>query len=249
APVPPERRRRRLSRRGLLLVPAVLLAAVVAFGGWALYASSWLRIDRVAVGWAGDGPRVLEADRIAAAAAVPVGEPMARLDKDAVRDRLLEALPRLKDVEVVRAWPDRVVIKVTERQAVVLVPAQDGFAEVDIDGVSFGVVPEAVPGIPLLSLELEQNAGLRRFGEERIVTAAVGVVAALPPALHRQTEVVRVRSYDSISLELAGGRTVRWGSPEQTEAKVAALTAVMKAAEEARYFDISVPSAPAAAVS
>ncbi|WP_175541391.1 cell division protein FtsQ/DivIB [Streptomyces aidingensis] len=241
----PPRRRRRLSRRGLLLVTAVLLAALGGFGGWALYASSWLRVDRVTVSWTGDGPRALAADRIAEAAAVPVGEPMARLDKDAVRDRLLAALPRLKDAEVVRSWPDRVVVKVTERQAVVLRPGGDGFTEIDVEGVAFGVLPEAVPGVPLLSVELEHNAGVRRFGEDRIVTEAVGVVAALPPALHRRTEMIRVRSYDSLTLELTDGRTVRWGSPELTGEKVAALTAVMKAADGARYFDVSVPSAPA----
>jgi cell division protein FtsQ len=56
---------------------------------------------------------------------------------------------------------------------------------------------------------------------------------------------VRVRSYDSITLELTGGRTVLWGSGEQEAAKAKSLTALMKAAEDAEHFDVSVPSAPA----
>jgi hypothetical protein len=83
------------------------------------------------------------------------------------------------------------------------------------------------------------------LGEERVLLGAVSVATALPQPVHRDTRVIRVRSYDAISLELTGNRTVVWGSPEYPEAKAAALTAAMKAAPEARHFDVSVPSAPA----
>ena len=91
------------------------------------------------------------------------------------------------------------------------------------------------------------SPSLRRFGEDRIRRAAVSVAVALPGELRRELRAIRVVSYDSITLELSGNRTVHWGSAEQSEAKVAALRAVMNAAEDARYFDVSAPSAPASA--
>lgn len=246
-PAPPRRRRPRLPGRGVLVAGAVLLAAVGGFAVWALFGSSWLRVETVSVSWR-EGPRELERAEIEEAAAVPIGVPMAALDKGAIRARVLAELPRVRSVEVVRAWPHGVGLKITEREAEVQLADGGGFAEVDAEGVAFAEHPRALEGVPLLELELAPagDAGLRRFGEERILRGAVSVAAALPEALHRQTRAVRVRSYDGILLELTGNRTVVWGSPEYPEAKAAALTAVMKAAPDARHFDVSVPSAPAA---
>jgi cell division protein FtsQ len=88
-------------------------------------------------------------------------------------------------------------------------------------------------------------AGARRFGEGRLTRAAVAVADRVPAALARETRLVTVRSYDDISLELADGRTVSWGSAEQGREKARALTALMKAEPDARHFDVSVPTAPA----
>ena len=74
---------------------------------------------------------------------------------------------------------------------------------------------------------------------------AVRVAGAIPAAVARATRSVKVRSYDDISLELNGGRTVAWGSSEKGAAKARTLTALMKASPDARYFDVSVPTAPA----
>ncbi|MDB1089863.1 FtsQ-type POTRA domain-containing protein [Streptomyces sp. ACA25] len=243
ASVPPVRRR--LPRRALLALLAVLAATVGGFGSWALYGSDWLRIERVSVSRS-DGPRELTEQQIEQAAGVPLGAPMATLDKARVRDRLLKELPRVKSVDVVRAWPSGVSLKVTEREPEVFVPTTSGYTEVDAEGVGYAEVAEAAAGVPLLELDLESGASLRRFGEDRIRTEAVAVAAALPESLRARTAVIRVRSYDAVVLELSGGVTVRWGSAEQSAAKAEALTALMKAVEDAEHFDVSVPSAPAA---
>jgi len=111
--------------------------------------------------------------------------------------------------------------------------------------VRYATVSRAPQGVPALELTVSGSAGLRRFGTERLVREAVLVARSLPAAVARDTQVVKVRSYDSISLELSGGRTVDWGSGEKGRAKAHTLTALMKAAPESRYFDVSVPTAPA----
>jgi cell division protein FtsQ len=121
--------------------------------------------------------------------------------------------------------------------------------EVDGEGVRFAQVTTAPKGVPVLELRAARSPSLARFGADRLTVDAVRVADALPRGVHRDTRTILVRSYDSITLELSGGRTVLWGSAEAGGAKAKALTAVMKASQDARHFDVSVPSAPAATVS
>ncbi|GAA2043178.1 FtsQ-type POTRA domain-containing protein [Streptomyces carpaticus] len=248
APESGQRPGRRLLPRSRILLVLALVAALGAagFGAWALYGSQWLRIEKVSVAWESGSRRELTADQVLSEAAVPLGAPMASLDKDAIEDRLLAALPRLKSVRVVRAWPHGVGLKVTEREPSAQVPAPGGFAEVDEEGVRFAEIAEPLPSVPLLEPDMADAPSVRRFDEERTLREAVAVAAALPEPLAERTSVIRIASYDAITLELSDDRTVRWGSPEDSSAKAGALTILMKAAPDARHFDVSVPSAPAA---
>lgn len=250
---PDDRARRRLPLV-LAIAPALLLGG---FALWALYGSAWLRVEDVAV----DGGRVLTERQILRAAEIPVGDPLVSVDPEAVERRLLERLPRIDSVDVTRSWPHGVELTVTERKPVVVMVqnAPDGeggggeddtrgrtYVEVDDEGVRFGTVAERPDGVPVLALELDDSPSRHRFGEERMREEAVKVAAALPDAVRRDTRAIRVRSHDSITLEMTGGRTVVWGSAEENAAKARSLSLLMKAAEEARRFDVSVPTAPAA---
>jgi cell division protein FtsQ len=228
----------------LLAAAAVLLAGATA---WLLYGSPWLRVRHVSV----SGTRVLTPGQVRDAARVPVGAPLASVDTGAIETRLRHALRRIDSVDVVRAWPHGIGLKVTERTPVLVTRqgGSGGYVEVDDEGVRFATVARAPQGVPLLALDTSRPgsaaASLRRFGRDALVREAVAVAARLPDAVARDTRRVRVRSYDDIELELGGGRTVAWGSAEQSRAKARTLTALMKAAPNARHFDVSVPTAPA----
>ncbi|CAL9418013.1 cell division protein FtsQ/DivIB [Streptomyces sp. enrichment culture] len=236
----------RFLRRRLRLIAALAALLLVSAGGvWLLYGSAWLRAERVTV----SGTRVLTPERVREAAEVPLGEPLVSVDTDAIESRLLRKLPRIDAVDVERSWPHGISLKVTERTPVLLVEKGGKFIEVDDEGVRFATVSEAPKGIPLLELAVSRSssaaASLRRFGEGRLVREAVRVAGDLPDRVARQTRLVKVRSYDAVSLELGDGRTVVWGSSEKGAAKARTLTALMKAAPGARHFDVSVPTAPA----
>jgi cell division protein FtsQ len=237
------RSRLRLRLRGRLLLLVLFLSlALGGFAAWVLYGSNWVLVERVSV----SGNRVLTKEQIRAAADVPVGVPLLSVDRAAAERRLTDRLPRVAQADVVRAWPHGIGLKVTERKPELAMKEDGKFVEVDAEGVRFAVVPKQPEGVPLLVMEVHGSAGLRHFGSERLRREAVSVAAALPKSVARDTRTVRVRSYDSITLELTDGRTVLWGSSEHKAAKGKSLTALMKAAEDARHFDVSVPSAPAA---
>ncbi|MEE1755064.1 cell division protein FtsQ/DivIB [Streptomyces sp. SP18CS02] len=233
-------RRRVPGPRALLLILSVLV--FVIGGTWVLYGSDWLRVERVSV----SGLRVLTPDEVKRTAAVPLGDPLVSVDVGEIEDRLRRKLPRIDSVEVVRSWPHGIGLKVTERKPVLLIEKGGKFIEVDVKGVRFATVDTPPKGVPRLDLTVSRSPSLRRFDADRLTLEAVGVAGDLPAAVARDAGVVRVRSYDSVTLELSGGRTVVWGSGEDGEAKARALTALMKAAPKAGHFDVSAPTALAA---
>ncbi|WP_420717710.1 cell division protein FtsQ/DivIB [Streptomyces sp. H27-S2] len=228
-------------RRGPVL--ASLVAAVLLAGGvtWVLYGSSWLRVEKVTAA----GTDVLTPEQVLAAAAVPVGAPLVSVDTDEIENRVRGRLSRIDSVDVVRAWPHGIGLKVTERKPVLLIKKGADFVEVDASGVRFDTVPKAPGGVPVLELNAGGSPSARRFDEERLLREAVLVAGSLPGPVAKETLQVKVGSYDSVLLELTRGRTVAWGSGEQSDAKGRALTALLKAAPKADHFDVSVPTAPA----
>ncbi|GGJ25346.1 cell division protein FtsQ [Streptomyces brasiliensis] len=235
---------RKLRLRTIVIL-AVALVLLGAGSVWLLYGSQWLRVKRVTV----SGTDVLTPAQVREAAEVPVGAPLVSVDTGAIEDRLRRKLPRIDTADVVRSWPGGIGLKVVERTPVLVVRTDGKFLEVDDDGVRFATVGQAPKGVPTLELSASRSgsatASLRRFGTDRLVREAVRVAGAIPAAVARDTRAVKVLSYDDISLELSGGRTVAWGSGENGRAKARTLTALMKAASGARHFDVSVPTAPA----
>ncbi|UNO42586.1 FtsQ-type POTRA domain-containing protein [Streptomyces sp. MST-110588] len=233
--------RSRLPKRRTVVLAAVLGLLLAGAGVWALYGSSWLRARYVTV----SGVRTLTEHEVVGAAAVPMDTPLVSVNKEAIAARLRSQLPRVKKVDVARVWPHTIGLKVTERVPELLIQTGGKFVEVDDEGVRFATVSTAPKGVPLLEMDVRDAPDPRRFGGDRLRREAVRACAALPKAVHQDLRVVKLRSYDSITLELAGDRTVVWGSGERSAAKAKVLGALLKAAGDARHFDVSVPSAPA----
>ncbi|MFF8274789.1 cell division protein FtsQ/DivIB [Streptomyces lateritius] len=221
---------------------ALAVLATVAGGLWALYGSSWLRVEHVKT----SGTRVLTVREVEAVAAVPIGSPLISVETEAIEARLRQKLPRIDTVTVERSWPHGIGLEVTERQPVLVVEKGGKFTEVDSTGTRYATVDKAPRGVPKLVLDAASSPSLRRFDADRLLREAVRATGELPEKVARDTRVVRVSSYDSLTLELGGGRTVFWGSAEDGAVKARVLTALMKATPKAGHFDVSAPTAPAA---
>ncbi|MEV8322604.1 FtsQ-type POTRA domain-containing protein [Kitasatospora sp. NPDC056731] len=234
--------RLRLSRRGIVVL-SVLGAAVLGVLAWVVFFSSVLDVREVAV----QGPKdeKLTADQVREAIGRIGDGPLARVDLDAVQHRV-EAIPRVAKAEVWRGWPHTLRVKVVQRTAVAAVKGEDGqFTQVDAVGVSFATEAAPPEGVPVVELRLSQQAkdadGV--ISRAQLVQGAVSVAAGLPPEVAKRAGAVLVHSYDDIQLQLSGGATVRWGSPEQTDRKARTLVALM--AQKGSNFDVSAPEAPA----
>lgn len=219
------RRRSRWRRAAVVLVPGVLAALV-----WLVLASPLTLAGDVVVDGV-TGPRAAEvADR----ARQGLGGSLALVDTADVAARV-SGLSYVDDVEVTRAWPDRLLLRVTPRRAVAALPRPGGGVQlVDDEAVVFADAPTAPAGLPVIQVDVRQagGAGLR---------AALDVIAGLPPDLRRKATGFSATSPDDVRFRL-GARSVVWGSPDESVLKAEVLRALLP--RPARTVDVSAPRAP-----
>lgn len=225
-----ERRQRSARLRGRL--PWVLGTVVLVLGiltGWLVYFSSVFAVSGVRV----EGVSTVSEQVVIEAAAVPDGEPLARVDLAAIARRV-RAVPAVAEARATRSWPDEVVITVTERVAVVAVSFGLGFDLVDATGTRFRHVSDRPAGLPQAVV-----SGPRRDVTTRSV---VTVAAALPDDLRARVRSIAAASPDSINLHLGGGVRVVWGSADQSDRKATVVVALMR--RDAKVYDVSAPDSP-----
>lgn len=215
-------RRRRVHRWIALAVVIALLALAV----WVVWFSSLLTVREVRV----LGTVDVSADQVRTAADVPSDVPLARVDVAGITERI-DAIPRVKSVEVRRGWPDVLVLVVTERVPLAVTKAGTSLAYLDQTGARFGSLTVAPRGMPLVV-----------SSDQLSTQAALDVVGALPKALRDTTATVTAKTRDDVVLTLADGVTVRWGSAEQSDRKAAVLAALLRV--KAASYDVSAPDLP-----
>jgi cell division protein FtsQ len=224
--------RRQWARRWLAwrrVVALVLIIGLMVGAVWLVYFSDVLAVKDVEV----EGARTLGDEQVRDVAAVPSGLPLARVDLDAIRARV-EALAGVRDADVTRAWPDRVVIDVEERVAVAVVELGGRTRGMDAEGVVFRDYPKPPPGLPQVRTSTDTRSDALR--------EAALVVEALPAEVRRRVDHVEVATIDQISLVLRDGKSVVWGSAEESEAKAEVLAGLLQ--QPGRTYDVSVPGQP-----
>lgn len=224
--------RRQWARRWLVwrrVLLALLVVGALAGAVWLVFFSSALAVARVEV----TGVDVLEEQEVRRVAAVPLGEPLATVNLAAITARV-EGLAPVRAVDVSRSWPDAVRILVEEREAVAVVERDGVVRGLDVEGVLFREYPSAPDHLPVVRMSAATRS-------EALAEAATAV-GALPPALIRRVDHVEVDTVDTITLELAGGNTVLWGSADDSESKAEVLAVLLE--QEARVYDVSVPAQP-----
>ena len=224
-------RRQRLVRWRSWLPWAIggALAVLAGLIVWLFYYSSAFAVAGVRV----SGADTVPVATIEQEAAAPIGTPLAQVDLRSIADRV-RTIPAVEDAQVTRAWPNKIVIVVTERVPVVVVTDGSRFELVDATGTTFKTVPDRPAGLPEAKV-----TGTRR---DVTIRSLVTVSAALPDTLRAQVGSISALSPDSITLNLASGVKVVWGSSDDSERKAEVLSVLMK--RKAKVYDVSAPDLP-----
>jgi cell division protein FtsQ len=209
------------------LAAAGVLALVVWVVGW----STVLGLDDVEVA----GVTGAEQRAVADLVQVAPGTPLARVDTDAVAQRVRSRIT-VAEVSVRRSWPGTLTVDVVPRTAALVVKNPQGRLEVvDREGISFAVVRTAPKGIPVATA-----TGAQGMTPEAL-QSSLALLEALPSDIADKVTALTVSSADLVTFSL-GRRTVVWGSGEESVRKVEILRALLRT--KARVVDVSAPDTP-----
>jgi cell division protein FtsQ len=214
---------------------AFALAGVIGAGAWVLFGSPLLVVRSVIV----TGTHLVPRSEVLAVADVEPGTPMMRVNTARIAGRIV-TIRQVGSVQVTRSWPDRVVIVVRERTAVLALTAMKGNGEVggrydlvDADGVTVRWAARRPADLPLYPTA----APVASLRGDPDLAAAAAVLGELPAWLRHTVDSVTAPGPDQVTLRLPGGITVLWGGTDRAGAKAAELTVLMRA--HVHYYDVS----------
>lgn len=213
-------------RWGALLVLTAVTLLVLA-----LYFTPLLGVRSVRV----EGNRALGEQEVLAAAEVPLGESMLRVDTDAIRSRLREN-PKVASVQADRSWPSTVRLEIEERTPAAFVRDGGAVRLVDAGGVPFNTVPQPPAGLP----ELQAPSP-----DDPLVRDEMSVLASLPPELRGQVLAVTAGKPSDLRLRLTGDREVKWGSLRESQRKASVLPLLLT--QPGRVYNVTSPDLPTVA--
>lgn len=228
---------RQQRRRRLRLVALLAVVALIAGAVWTVFYSSVFSVRDIRVIGLSDEGQVAGAAQVENAAGIALGTPIALVEADRATARIGE-LPWVDSVEVRRAWPDAIVLAVTERVPVAVVESDNPF-DPEGDSIRQGVDSDGVVFDPPGGLWLTDPV-IR--GEPGAIPEAVAVVASLPEDIERRVREVQAVSPDDIRLLLGNDAIVRWGNAQEAEFKSEVLTSLLP--RRARGYDVSAPQLP-----
>ncbi|HXC81887.1 MAG TPA: FtsQ-type POTRA domain-containing protein [Trebonia sp.] len=211
---------------------------IVAGVVWALLGSRLLVVRSISV----TGTHLVTQAQVLAAAEVPLGTPLMRVNTTQVAGRI-EAIRQVASASVTKDWPDHLAIKIRERVPVVAVRmAGGGYDLVDPSGVIVRWSKARPAALPLFQTSLSGSA--LRGDPDLAQTSAV--LAELPRWLSKSVAQVAVAEEpvgapadDQVTLYLRDHKTVIWGGTDGAAQKAKELAILMRAPDQ--YFDVSAP--------
>jgi cell division protein FtsQ len=223
------RRRDRRAARIVRVVGGVLFAILVLVGSgfgirW-LLTSPRFTVAHVDV----EGASRVGADRIRGAAAIAPGANLWRLDPAAIAARVA-GLPELRRAEIIRRFPNRVVIVVEERRPFTLVHA-GRLHWLDEEGRLLDETAQAVsPSVPVVSGLSEAELASMRSDPSPRVRDAISLIRTLlrsGSALAAEISEIDVSRSDGPVLYTADAVEVRLGT-EEWEERLARLERILR---------------------
>ncbi len=229
---------RQEGRRRLRLVAAATLAATLAIMAIAAVNSSLLDIERVTV----SGASRTDPRQVVVATGLEAGQPLIGVQPAEVV-AAVQRVPWVDTARVQRSWRGDVTVAVTERRAVLAMPAGSRFALVDPTGRQLEIVDGPPEGMLVLS-------GLDASGVpgQAVPAAAVTAVAALEglsPEIAARTTGLSVDD-GQVFVDLGSVGRAEIGDGRDLGAKMVALETVLARVDLScvDVIDVRVPSAP-----
>lgn len=214
--------------RGRLLLRA-LPVLLVGLATYALLHSSWLTVQRVSV----VGAQNLDAAALAEASGLR-GESMFSLPLAEARERLL-AIPQVKDVSFSRSWPQRVIVRVRERQPVAFWSVAGHDHPVDAEGFVLAAGAPDGPGPRVVETDAARVLGPGDRVHPDAVALALRIYREAPRFLGQSVAELEYRPEVGVTAVFENGMRVTFGDERAYEYKVAVLSKLLDQLAARRY--------------
>lgn len=217
--------KRSAGRRRLRWVAVAAALVVLVVGVLVVLASPLLSVRRVEVDGAAYVAR-FDGELLADVVDSLEGEPILIVDLRRAEQRL-EGSPWVRSARVTMDFPDRVRIELRERVPLAFFRAGDGrFRVIDDEGRVIVVLDgQPVDYVQITGEGPEVGPGASAGATYR---AAAQLVRALPDELRPRVANLGVTPEGELTMELIEGTTVRFGAPDDLQAKLVALVVVLR---------------------
>ncbi|MCL2735342.1 MAG: FtsQ-type POTRA domain-containing protein [Propionibacteriaceae bacterium] len=227
-------RHRARSRRRAIRVTVIVAAVVLVLGGmWAVWLSNWFVARSVDV----TGTSQISAEQIVATAQVPLGTPLARVDLEAIRERVIQE-PVVADAKVSRELSGVIRIDVTERAPAYAIVTGSQVMLVDATGKGYLLLDSLPEPLPIVTIA---NPGTD--ASQRLMADAAVIITALPDSVRSQMLSMGAQTPDTFTINLTSGAQILWGSCDDSALKAQVIDGLIHV--PASYYDVSAPTHPA----
>ncbi len=213
-----------------MITGGVVLAGTLIWGVWF---SALFAVNNVVV----EGETTVTAAQVRAAADVPMGRPLLRVDTVAIESRVA-SMERIQGVVVSRSLPRTIRIRVAERTPIAFATLGGEITGIDRYGIAFRTFDSR----PKDLLEVRVSVADPRRRQQTLAAVSSVVQSIKDDPLRAQVQFVEAATKDSIILNLTKGRTVTWGSAGNSARKLTVLTSLLQISAAA--YDVSAPDQP-----
>ncbi|OJU39115.1 MAG: cell division protein [Microbacterium sp. 69-10] len=221
----------RSRRRRIVWWTAIGAVVALVLGSVLAAYSPLFAVEKITVA----GAKALDPAAVQKALEGEIGSPLALIDDSAVKSALTE-FPMIESYSLEARPPHELLVRIVERTPVGVVRTDGGYTLVDAAGVVLATTADKPEGQPVLSITGGADSAAFR--------SAGLVIRSLPADLRAQVTAVSASTLDDVTLSLADGKTVLWGSEDDSVTKALVLVVLIKNSPEARSFDVSAPSVP-----
>lgn len=221
----------RSRRRRIILWGSVGAVVALVLGSVVAAYSPLFAVREVTVA----GAKSLDPQAVEQALQGQIGSPLALVDASAVKSALTE-FPMIETYALEARPPHELLVRIVERTPIGVIRSDAGYSLVDAAGVVLATTPEQPEGRPRLDI----SGGI----DSPAFRSAGLVMRSLPADFRDGVAEVRATSADDVTLKLNDGKTIVWGSEEDSVRKAAVLVRLIATSPESTTFDVSSPTVP-----
>lgn len=235
----PERRRRyRINAPRLIL--SLLLILLAGESVLAVLKLPWFEIRQVVI----EGRSLADRNFVVRSAQIPAKSNIFTFPAHTIADRL-RPNPIIKGVTVSRRFPNKLVVRITERRPYAVLSARGTFCEIDASGIPFRLVAVPDPKLPVLSCSVPQAIKLGKPITAPAFNLAAKCLRLAQPFRKLSIRKITVDPNNDLCLNTQDGILIRLGQPQLMEGKLEKAEQTIDLVPHLEYVDVTCPEAPA----